>query len=58
MQSMKTILVVDDEKDIVEAIEYNFKKEGFKVIKAYDGYQAIKEAKEKKMLIGIYEEFL
>ena len=44
---MSTILVIDDEKDIVEAIEYNFKKEGFKVNKAFDGPAGLKSAKEK-----------
>ncbi|MFA6170641.1 MAG: response regulator transcription factor [Candidatus Margulisiibacteriota bacterium] len=44
---MKEILVVDDEKDIVEAIEYNLKNEGYKVAKAFDGPSAVKMAKEK-----------
>ncbi|MFH1390037.1 MAG: response regulator [Candidatus Margulisiibacteriota bacterium] len=44
---MKEILVVDDEKDIAEAIEYNLKTEGYKVAKAYDGLSAVKMAKEK-----------
>jgi len=43
---MKRILVIDDEKDIVEAIEYNLKKEGYKVSKAFDGQQGLKSAKE------------
>jgi phosphate regulon transcriptional regulator PhoB len=43
---MKRILVIDDEKDIVEAIEYNLKKEGYKVNKAFDGRQGLKSAKE------------
>lgn len=37
------ILVIEDEKDIVQAIEYNFKKEGFEVSKAYDGLQGLKQ---------------
>ena len=41
------ILVVDDEKDIQEFIEYNLKKEGFKVISAGDGLDAVKLAKDK-----------
>lgn len=44
---MREILVVDDEKDIVEAIEYNLKSEGFKVSKAYDGIAGLKLAKDK-----------
>jgi len=45
---MKSILVIDDEKDIVEAIEYNLKKEGYKVSKAFDGKHGLKSAKENK----------
>ncbi|MFA5035412.1 MAG: response regulator [Candidatus Margulisiibacteriota bacterium] len=45
--ALKEILVVDDEKDIVEAIEYNLKNEGYKVAKAFDGQTAVKMAKEK-----------
>lgn len=43
---MKRILVIDDEKDIVEAIEYNLKKDGYRVNKAFDGQQGLKSAKE------------
>lgn len=38
---MKKILIVDDEKDIVELISYNLQKEGFAVIKAFNGKEAI-----------------
>ena len=37
---MQTILVCDDDKQIVEAIDIYLTGEGFKVIKAYDGYEA------------------
>ena len=36
----KTILVADDEKDIVELIAYNLEREGFAVRKAFDGSKA------------------
>ncbi len=42
----QTILVVDDEKDLLDLIEYNLKKEGFKVLKAEDGEEGIEVAKE------------
>ena len=35
------ILVVDDEKPIVEILKYNLEKEGYRVITAYDGDEAI-----------------
>ncbi len=37
------ILVVDDEKDIVDLIAYNLEQEGFTVSRAYDGEEALKE---------------
>jgi two-component system alkaline phosphatase synthesis response regulator PhoP len=37
----KTILVVDDEKDIVEMLKYNLQKEGYRVFVASDGKQAL-----------------
>ena len=38
------ILVVDDEKDIIELIRYNLEKEGLKVITATSGEEAIRRA--------------
>lgn len=45
------ILLVDDEKDIVEFLQYNLIQEGFDVITAYDGEEALKKVKEKPDLI-------
>lgn len=42
----QTILVVDDEQDLLDLIEYNLKKEGFEVIKAEDGMEGINLARE------------
>jgi len=42
---MPKILVIDDEKDIVELISYNLEKEGFSVLKAYDGEVALRTVK-------------
>ncbi|MBI3587323.1 MAG: response regulator transcription factor [Ignavibacteriales bacterium] len=36
------ILVVDDEKDILELLKYNLEKEGFTVLTAHNGKQALK----------------
>jgi two-component system, OmpR family, response regulator VicR len=38
------ILIVDDEKPIVEILEYNLEKEGFTVVTAFDGEEAIRMA--------------
>jgi two-component system alkaline phosphatase synthesis response regulator PhoP len=47
----KRILVVDDEKDIVDFITYNLRKEGYEVLSAYDGKQALVKAQQKPDLI-------
>lgn len=44
----KTILVVDDEKPIVDILTYNLQKEGYSTLGANDGEEAIKIATEKK----------
>ncbi len=40
------ILVVDDEADILELIEYNLKKEGYQVFTAVNGQEAVTTAKK------------
>jgi len=40
------ILIVDDEPDILELIEYNLKKEGYQVHLASNGQEAVAEAKK------------
>ncbi len=45
---MYNILVVDDDKEIVNAIEIYLSKEGYHIIKAYDGMEAIQIVKNNK----------
>jgi two-component system alkaline phosphatase synthesis response regulator PhoP len=40
----ETLLIVEDEKDIVKMLEYNLKKEGFKVLSSRDGEDALDSA--------------
>ncbi len=40
-ESMANILVCDDDKEIVDAIEIYLSQDGYKIYKAYDGEQAI-----------------
>ena len=42
---MAAILVCDDDKEIVDAIEIYLMQEGYEVYKAYDGEQALKVLK-------------
>lgn len=53
---MTNILVCDDDKEIVDAIEIYLLQEGYQVIKAYDGEGAIEQLKKndiKLMIIDI-----
>jgi two-component system phosphate regulon response regulator PhoB len=45
---MKPVLVVEDEKDIVDLIEYHLKQSGFSVIKALDGPSGLELARKEK----------
>lgn len=38
-KKMATILVCDDDKDIVEAISIYLEQEGHQILKAYDGHR-------------------
>ena len=46
---MAKILVCDDDKDIVEAIDIYLTQEGYEVLKAYDGDEAIKVLKTNEV---------
>lgn len=45
MSIVKKILIADDEPDILEIIQYNLQAEGFEVITAKNGNEAIEKAK-------------
>ncbi|MEQ3690261.1 MAG: response regulator transcription factor [Flavobacterium sp.] len=42
-----TILLVDDEPDILEIVGYNLSQEGYKIVKASNGKEAILKAKKE-----------
>ena len=44
----ETILIVEDERDIVKMLDYNLKKEGYKTLVAHDGEDAIDAANTKQ----------
>ncbi|MCI8471054.1 MAG: response regulator transcription factor [Clostridia bacterium] len=52
---MYNILVVDDDKEIVGAIEIYLKKEGYNILKAYNGNQALKIIKENEIHLIILD---
>lgn len=41
------ILIVEDEKNIVEAVKYNLDKAGFRTVVAYDGPKAVELARQE-----------
>ncbi|MPM41005.1 Transcriptional regulatory protein WalR [bioreactor metagenome] len=51
----ENILVVDDEKEIVDAIEFYLKPEGYNVLKAYDGLQALEMVIENDIKLIIMD---
>ncbi|MEQ8190825.1 MAG: response regulator transcription factor [Candidatus Eremiobacterota bacterium] len=53
-----SILVVDDEKSIVEFIELNLKRQGFSVLKAYKGQDGINIARESNPSVIVLDVML
>ncbi|MGN0154454.1 MAG: response regulator transcription factor [Lachnospiraceae bacterium] len=52
---MLTILVCDDDKEIVEAITIYLKQEGYDVVPAYNGREALKLMQEKEIHLIILD---
>lgn len=48
IENKKTILIVDDEKPIVDILVYNLEKEGYNTLEANDGLSAVEIAIDKK----------
>ncbi len=51
----KTVLIVDDEKDIRDLLAYNLSKEGFAVLTASDGNEALKLIGEHPIAIVVLD---
>ena len=52
---MMNILVCDDDKEIVDAIEIYLMQEGYNVLKAYDGIQAMEQLSENEVHLLIID---
>ena len=52
---MYNILVVDDDKEIVNAIEIYLKKEGYNILKAYNGEQALQQLEKEQIHLIILD---
>lgn len=48
MEGKKTVLIVEDEKNIVDIIRFNLRREGYDTLEAYDGEAGLALAREKK----------
>ncbi len=48
IDNKKTILIIDDEKPIVDILVYNLEKEGYNTLEANDGITAVEVALDKK----------
>lgn len=46
MDEKKTVLIVEDEKSIVDIVRFNLEKEGYGILTAYDGEAGLKAARE------------
>ena len=52
---MDTILIVDDDKDIVDAIEIYLEQEGYRTLRAYDGIEALELLRGVKIHLAIVD---
>lgn len=48
MERKKKILAVDDEKTIVRLVQVNLEREGYEVVTAYDGREALEKVESEK----------
>ena len=45
---MQEILIIEDEADIAESLQYNFKREGFRAVVAESGEKGLRLALDEK----------
>ena len=55
---MANILVCDDDREIVDAIEIYLSQDGYKIYKAYDGEQALQILDKEDILFHIIMQHL
>ena len=48
MEPKKTVLIVEDEMNIVDIVRFNLQREGYATLEAYDGEAGLAMAREKK----------
>ena len=45
MDKQKTVLIVEDEKNIVDILRFNLQREGYRTCEAYDGEEGLRKAR-------------
>ena len=48
MAEEKTVLIVEDEKNIVDILRFNLERKGYKTLEAYDGEEGLRKAREER----------
>ena len=48
MDRQKTVLIVEDEKNIVDILRFNLQREGYQTLEAYDGEVGLNKARSEK----------
>lgn len=48
MAEEKTVLIVEDEKNIVDILRFNLERRGCRVLEAYDGEEGLRKARTEK----------
>jgi DNA-binding response OmpR family regulator len=51
----ETLLVIEDERDIIEIIEYNFEREGYTVLSATNGEKGLEIARSRRPAAAILD---
>ena len=52
---MNPVLIVDDEKDILDLVEYHLRQAGFPVISALDGSSGLEQARKRNPVLVILD---
>ena len=52
---MNSILIVEDEKDILDLVEYHLRQAGFSVLSAFDGSSGLEQARSKRPALVILD---
>ena len=48
MTEEKTVLIVEDEKNIVDILRFNLERKGYRTLEAYDGEEGLRKARSEK----------